>query len=421
MQMEEQATSIAPRFYHEWSGSNKTIAEILEEQDRWVASLKDNEIALRLRGNFFGHMEDIWDNTTQHRLVADDFATIKRSQSQGSLYKSCYKHIRNEIRDPDWTSGTANQQGNVQKLDPVGNLGCDGAHLLSHAAVCHRAYSFIAEAAIGVKIEAMALPGKANTNRRKLMVGVKGGFHYTSLKGHKFNKMYWKLQAKYFDSDTPSVLVVPLLPLEQILNWAKDHRHAVQYDVAVFTFSLNRRVVARETLPYAKGTCSIHEITLARENLTTFIKGIASHLVIENVFESLPDKYFTVKNPSLLRWRELVNQLRVNPQILIPTALDSANPNIRIAKARMTTGTSLPDPWLLLAKSAINYTASNGQKLMPTCLLPDDESDMEDDDDYEHSRQANIDGKEVDAVGADFCHDALQRSGFSLGGDVRSE
>mmetsp|Transcript_8398 Transcript_8398/g.16234 ORF Transcript_8398/g.16234 Transcript_8398/m.16234 type:complete len:250 (-) Transcript_8398:646-1395(-) len=238
--------------------------------------------------------------------------------------------------------------------------------------------------------------------------------HYTSLKSHKFNKMYWKLQGEQFDSDNPSVLVVPLLALEEILDWATDQGHAIPYDVAIFTFGPRGRVVARETLQYAKGTCSAAERALARENLTTFVKGIASHLVTENVFESLSEKYFIAKNPTLLRWRELVMQLRENPQIFIPTALDRADPNIRIAKARMTTGTSLPDPWLLLAKSAVNYTASNGQKLMPACPPPEESNSEE--DDYEHPQPTHVSHENVDVkmddVRAGFYHDALQRSGI---------
>lgn len=39
-----------------------------------------------------------------------------------------------------------------------------------------------------------------------------------------------------------------------------------------------------------------------------------------------------------------------------------------MAKARLSAGNSLPDPWLLSVKAAINYSASNGTKLLPSCL-----------------------------------------------------
>ena len=399
---------------HEWSGSNKSVDEILQEQDAWIRGLPADEPIARMSGSHFAHMHQAWDKIL-YRLSSpiQDFNRIKRSDSQGQLYSSCYAHIRNEIRDPDWTSGTANQAGNNERVDPVGNIGAQGAHLLSHAAVCHRAYPFLAEAAIGISIEAMNLPGNLNTNRRKLLVGVKGGHHFTSLKGHKFNKMYWKLQGEHFDTDDPSFLVVPLLSLRQILDWATDQAHAIPYDVAIFTFGPRRQVVAQETLQYAKGHCSPEEREVARENLATFVKGIASHLITQEVFESLPDKYFTPKNPALMRWQALVNHMRgPNPDIFIPTALDGADPNILIAKARLTTGTSLPDPWLLLAKSAINYTSSNGQNVMPAC--PPEVSDSEDDYDYCQPTHLNDDNVKlgVDEARADFCHHALQRSGF---------
>mmetsp|Transcript_25633 Transcript_25633/g.70722 ORF Transcript_25633/g.70722 Transcript_25633/m.70722 type:complete len:421 (+) Transcript_25633:94-1356(+) len=405
---EQQPPAISELLPHAWSGANKTVDELTQESDTWLSSVPPSEILQRMLGNHFTHMEDVW-GSKRYRVVVQDFSNITRTKSQGALYQSCYAHIENDIRDPDWTSGTANQRGNSEKVDPVGNLGGQSAHLLSHAKVCHRAYPFLAQAAIGINVQDLNLDGNLHTNRRKLLVGVQGGHHFTSLKGHKFNKMYWKLQGEHFDSDDPSVLVVPLLPLEQIKNWTMHATHAVDYDVAVFTFGPRKKVVARETLQMAKGTCSPTEVTLARENLTYFVKGIAAHLIWENVFESLPEKYFVPSNPSLLRWKSLVEQLKGNPEILIPIDLASI-PRLRIAKARMSTGTSLPDPWLLLAKSAINYSASNGQKLMPACPLPE-ESDSEDDD-CGIPNESGGKGEEMSSLTDPFYLGALRRVGF---------
>ena len=382
----------------------------MQERDTLLDSLPSGEISQRLRGKHFAHMEDVW-SSERCRVVAQDFSSIKRTRSQGALYRSCYRYIDNEIRDPDWTSGTANQQGNSEKVDPLGNLGGQSAHLLSHAKVCHRAYSFLAEGAVGINIDELDLDGHMHTNRRKLLLGVKGDHHFTSLKGHKFNKMYWKLQGEHFDSDDPSVLVVPLLPLDKIKEWARDETHALDYDVAVFTFGPRKVVVARETLVYAKGTCSPQEVALARENLTHFVKGIAAHLVSKDVFESLPKKYFVPSNLSLHRWKGLVFQLRANPEILIPKNIGTI-PNVRIAKAYMSTGTSLPDPWLLLAKSAINYSASNRQTLMPACPSPE-ESDSEDDN-YGIPNETNGRDETMSSLPSEFYLGALHRAGLRL-------
>ena len=46
---------------------------------------------------------------------------------------------------------------------------------------------------------------------------------------------------------------MPLLSFDQIKNWATNDLHAVEYDVAVLTFGLRKRIVASETLQYAKG------------------------------------------------------------------------------------------------------------------------------------------------------------------------
>jgi hypothetical protein len=180
---------------------------------------------------------------------------------------------------------------------------------------------------------------------------------------------------------------------------------------------------------------------LARENLTYFVKGIAAHLVSKDVLESLPQKYFVARNSTLLRWKAQVEQLRGNPEISIPvpttttnlggdgTSTTTAIPKNDaiggggIAKARMSTGTSLPDPWLLLAKSAINYAASNGQTLMPVpedADSSDDNDDDYDDDDYDcngnPNKESNNNGKKEDekvsAVQTEFYLGALHRGGF---------
>jgi hypothetical protein len=166
----------------------------------------------------------------QHTMRRGSFLNIKRTTSQGALYQSCYKHIEDKIRDPDHSSGTANQIRNAEKVDPLGNMDGQVAHLLSHAPVCYRAYPFLAEAAIGIKIEKPSPTRNVNTNQliktleptgnmkinqRKLLVGVKGRHHCTSLKGHKYNKMYLKQQQVYFDTENPSMLVVLLLSLDE--------------------------------------------------------------------------------------------------------------------------------------------------------------------------------------------------------------
>ena len=60
---------------------------------------------------------------------------------------------------------------------------------------------------------------------------------------------------------------------------------------------------------------------------------------------------------------------------------------------------TLPDPWLLLAKSAINYTASNGQNVMSACV-PHEESDVQ--NDYEHPRSTRLKYENIEVEMDDF-------------------
>ena len=77
----------------------------------------------------------------------------------------------------------------------------EAAHLLSHAQVCHKAFGYLAEACVGVSVDSGALQrvlGASKVKRRKILVDVKGGTKFTSLKGHKFNKGYCGNQKRHF-------------------------------------------------------------------------------------------------------------------------------------------------------------------------------------------------------------------------------
>lgn len=81
------------------------------------------------------------------------------------------------------------------------------------------------------------------------------------------------------------------------------------------------------------------------------------------------------------KWVRLVERIKNGGQghIGIPEAAGAGGDvRVSVAKARFSRGNSLPDPWLVLVKSAINYSAFRGTKLMPSCLPdPDGSSDGE--------------------------------------------
>ena len=73
-------------------------------------------------------------------------------------------------------------------------------------------------------------------------------------------------------------------------------------------------------------------------------------------------------NPSLTAWHQLVGRVRDKSQstIGIPGARNQPG-RFHVAKSRLSRGNSLPDPWLVMIKAAINYSSFRETKLMPTC------------------------------------------------------
>ena len=63
----------------------------------------------------------------------------------------------------------------------------------------------------------------------------------SSLKGHKFNKVYLHHdQGTYYDTDDPSILLIPLLDLQDVMNWATDEAHAIDYNVMAVTLAISQ-------------------------------------------------------------------------------------------------------------------------------------------------------------------------------------
>ena len=402
-----------------WSATGKSDDMIANEDLAFRASLSREELELRGAGTYFTFMESVWDADSFITIAANDFDVIKRTNDQGRLYKTCYENLKSGIRNPDYSSGTANHKNNRLKLDCFGNTDAEAAHLLSHAETCHKAFGYLGEAAVGVNVETDALfenvPGASNLKRRKILVGVKAGKRFTSLKGHKFNKLYCSAQKTYFDSEDPSMILVPCLSFDEVMNWASSEETATEYDCLAITFGAKRRRASKSVLSMVPGECSVHDIEEARKLLCTFIRGVAGCVKGNEVFESFKHKELNnPKNVSLFRWKKLVDEIKANPasQIGIPTIYtgEVSNP-VHVGKVRMTLGNSLPDPWLLLVKSAINYSASRDTKLMPAC------PPLEDEEEPPNTTQGVDDGLNDTCVSdterASFLADSLNRGGLA--------
>jgi len=366
----------------EWVGTYKSENDVFDEQRAFLNTLPQSEKDGRADGLFFSHMESIW-GSNDATIQAEDFETIRRISEQGHAYDLCCKYIHDDSIEigRGSRSGKTNADENEAKIDAYGNDNCQAAHLLSHAEVCHKAFVFISEAAVGRKVDAQPTTKSgrkrkrarvlgSNTNalkRLKILNGVHGK-NNTSLKSNQYNKMYLKSQGEVYDTDNPSMLVIPLLPLKQVMDWAMEG-HQEPYDILTLTFGPRSRRAAK-ILETAPQECSDNEVEEARQLLETFVKGVAGSLVENDVFESFrKTELNNTSNLSLIRWKELVQRIKDGSQemIKVPSRKNPLPANFHFAKARLSKGNSLPDPWLLTLKATINYSAFNKTKLMPAC------------------------------------------------------
>lgn len=396
----------------EWDPTNKSAHDIADENRLFVKSLSRSELERRTTGDYFTRMEELWG---EGDLVfgQEHFDAITRSEAQGKLYVACYKYLDQDIRGNDNRSATTNQRGNHIKLDTFGSAHCHSAHLLSHAPVCHKAYGFVGEAAIGKRFgrtrprrkSSGAPTGNSPAEKRlKMLAGVKNR-NGSSLKSHKFNKVYLNRQETYYDTDDPSILIIPLLTLQQVMDWATDATSAIEYDVMAVTFGVNSSPASKSILAFALQECTAGEIENGRSLLQTFLLGLAGLLKMNEVKESFTENELK-SHQALARWSSLVDHIvdGTVPKIGVPV-LPQARAPVHVAKGRMSLRTSLPDPWLLLLKAAINYSAFRKTTLMPACP-----PELDDD-----GPPNTIQGMEMEQPQESFLFDSLKRGGFSHG------
>ena len=241
----------------QWDATNKSPEDIARERLLFWQSLSEAEKDLGGAVLYFARMEDLWGHDDLLEFGQANFDAIQLHRE--SCTKHVTLHLDQEIRGADARSATTNQRGNAIRLDTFGNTHCQSAHLLSHAALCHKAYGFLAEAAIGMSFgQPTATGSRTRSGRRirnverwgaspgdpphvkrlKILAGV-NNYNGSSLKSHKFNKVYLRDQGTYYDTDDPSILIIPLLTLQQVMDWATDATSAIEYDVMEVTFGNN--------------------------------------------------------------------------------------------------------------------------------------------------------------------------------------
>ena len=96
--------------------------------------------------------------------------------------------------------------------------------------------------------------------------------------GNKYNKFCLSHQGEFFDTEEPSNLVIPILPLATVLNWASNTQTATEYDVLAVASGEGANNVSRQLLAFSPKTCSTTEIEIARVLLEALVKGVAGSI-----------------------------------------------------------------------------------------------------------------------------------------------
>lgn len=262
-------------------------------------------------------------------------------------------------------SDTTNTAQLTTTVDFLFNEEGERAHLFSNAPVCHAAYFRLVQAASGIFEQDYF-------KRRKLLNGMKGRTNRmrdSGLKHSKYNKFHLFLQKQLLDSTPPALIIVPLLPLSEIQQWDGTS----EYDAMALPCGERAVYAARMTLQMVRRTCSQTEVEVGVAVLSAFVQDIAESLLDEenDVLQDFNTAVGETRDASALRWKSLVEYLRTldSPCFPIPSLRNNLDWGaVRVAKGTFDRDSScLPDPFLLAAKAAINFSSLVGKKLMPAC------------------------------------------------------
>ena len=329
-------------------------------------SLSREEIDARMDGLFFSPLETFVVMDRDFSIEASNFLVIRRDQERGKqIYPNTVDSELLETCDEasSLKSDSTNTNQRTSTVDFLLNQEGERAHLFSNAPICHAAYFQLVQAASGMFEDDYF-------KRRKLLNGMKGRTRRmddSGLKHSKYNKFHLFLQKQLLDSTPPALIIIPILSVQEIQLWDG----LTSYEAMAIPCGPRSRYAARMTLLHVRNICSQAQVEKGIALLNAFVKDIAESLLDKDndVLEDFGAAVGETKDASAVRWIRLVGYLRAldAPFFPLPVLQDSIDwEAIRVAKGTFDRSTScLPDPFLLAAKAAINFSSIVGKKLMP--------------------------------------------------------
>jgi hypothetical protein len=337
------------------------------------------ELNARVHGTWFASLESVCD-LDRVSIAASKFPNIQRDKADGEfIYPNTANtdYLETCAEATTEESDATNTLQIITAVDFLFNLEGEKAHLISNAPVCHVAYTKIVQAASGYVVDSYE-------KRRKLLNGMKGRsrrFDNSGIKHSKYNKFHRFLRKQLLDSTPPALFIVPVLTLSEVKNWK-----CSSFDAMVLPCGNRGTYAAQMAMRNVRCCCNKNEITNGIEVLRHFIKDIAESLIDEDqdILDDVNISAGSLRDPSLLRWKSLVNELRGDrPSIQVPVLKNGLEwEKVKVAKGTFDlTASCLPDPFLLAVKAAINFSSHVGTKLMPACPMDDSDSSVSEDED----------------------------------------
>jgi len=331
--------------------------QFLEEGDD-----KNSADRLRMRGVYFDSYNAIWDTDPEVFEVnnTDSLDEIRRDPPVDHFDDRMPDLNRRVIENSSWSSQL---RGLV--LDVFQRRNPQRAHLIPHYETSCAAYGVLAEAAMGVQ---------TNTplQRVKLIRGVTRhkGETKTGLRNSVYNLVPVAQQGDYYDHD-PYLMIIPIYAnLAAVKTWQPGQAYDCMVICGVRAGEEEADVASayKDCLGTCFDYCTLEEATSATQLLVTFVRATASCLRNEGSLGIL-DHVTDVAEKTRLRML-----LGNRPQgVPIPSMMDDLNfDNRRIAKIHLPAQLEghVPDPFLLLVKAAVNFSASQDCRLMPCVHRP---------------------------------------------------
>ena len=343
----------------------------IEDRTAFFQGLPQAEQQARSAGSHFSTMGYIWGASANTIENSRDewFKPIERSSAQGQhIYQATTldSNLKHPMSQSDASSATNTDQTRT-KFDFFQNTTSERAHLFPDARECHKAYGFLAQSATGKNVG-------DPVERLKLLNGVKQPAQSrrttgSGLKHHKFNKMYLFMQKEYFDCNVPRLIIIPIMELSDVLGWNGED----EYDVMAITVGGGLGTeCARRLLEFAPSECTENEVRTATRLLETFIKGVAWSVVYDTPDEAFDPSQLDFRRApmtNLKRWALLRHNLQSpGSTIMLPHLHQDVDwETVTVAKATASLHSSLPDPYNMAVRAAVNFSAIMRTKLMPAC------------------------------------------------------